>query len=413
MLLILACSIGLLQAGLAISAEPAVSAEAAILVDAQSGQVLWERNSHERMYPASLTKIMTGLLAVETRRLEDCHTASELAASTGESSISLQRGEQLKLQQVLRASLIKSANDATVMVAESVCGSLPAFVDMMNRRAQMMGLHDTHFMNPHGLHDPQHYSSAADLAELSRQAMLNATFARIVGTREAVIPWTGKPWARKLVNRNRLLLQWDQCDGIKTGYTRHAGRCLAASASSTDGWRLIAVVLKCKDSWADARTLLEWGWANYSRQCVVPAGQMYRARVVRGAHRYVRAQAAEALYAIAPAGVAVSSAVDEQAGCEAPVQEGQTVGALVAANGATVPLIATEDVGLSIWARLSDLSIPQGFAFVIVLLSVGVLLHGAGAKAARTRRRRLKAREREADTTGTCDDRRATGTTGR
>jgi len=392
-------------------AEPVLSAPAAILVDAETGQVLWQRNAAARMYPASLTKMMTGLLAVETRRLEQVHRASETAAKTGESSISLQTGEELKLQQVLRAALIKSANDATVMVAESVAGSVPAFVQMMNERAQALGMTGTHFANPHGLHDPAHYSTAADLARLAQQAMLNPTFARIVGTREAVIPWPGKPWSRKLVNRNRLLLRWDKCDGIKTGYTRQAGRCLAASATF-DGWRLICVVLKSQDSWSDAQTLLEWGTLNYRRQKVARRREVYRARVHRGARRFVEAQPVADLYAIGHIGQFISPAVQEEGLCEAPVEFGQIVGQLRSASGATVQLIAIEPMPLSLWARACDVKAPQAALGLLALLAAGVLLHGASAKTARARRRRLAARERESDRSGTSDDRRADSTPG-
>ena len=392
-------------------ADPVLSAQAAILLDAQTGQVLWEHNSTARMYPASLTKMMTGLLAVETRRLEQVHYASETAAKTGESSIALQKGEALKLQQVLRASLIKSANDATVMVAESVAGSVPAFVQMMNDRAQAMGLTGTHFTNPHGLHDPDHYSTAADLAQIARQGMLNPTFARIVGTREAVIPWPGKPWMRKLVNRNRLLLRWDECNGVKTGYTKHAGRCLAASATM-DGWRLICVVLKCRDSWSDAETLLRWGPLNYQRQRVAWTGDTFRVPVRRGARRSVEARPQTDLYVVGRYDQTISTAVREDGTCEAPVEPGQVVGRLTTRTGASVPLVAAEQVPLSLWARLSDVRAPQAGAGLVVLLAAGVLLHGAGAKTARTRRRRLAAREREADRPGPGDDRRADGAPG-
>jgi len=355
--------------------------------------------------------MMTGLLAVESRRLDQVYAASKLAASTGESSINLQVNEPLKLQQVLRASLIKSANDATVMVAESVAGSVPAFVTMMNERAEAMGLRGTHFTNPHGLHNPDHYSTAADLAEIARQGMLNPTFARIVGTREADIPWQGKTWLRKLVNRNRLLLHWKECDGVKTGYTRQAGRCLAASAT-IGGWRLICVVLKCQDSWSDARTLLEWGTINYQHLRVAQVADVFTVPVHRGARRKVTARPREDLYTIGPGGHPLPTAARAQGVCEAPVAPGQVVGRLAADNGATVDLIAVEPVPLSFWARLSDLKVPQAGAGLVVALAAGVLLHGAGTKTARTRRRRLAARKREADPPGPGDNRRGAGGTG-
>ncbi|MEN6644811.1 MAG: D-alanyl-D-alanine carboxypeptidase family protein [Armatimonadia bacterium] len=393
---------------------PAISAEAAILMDADSGRVLFERHSDRRMYPASLTKMMTGLLACESGDLQRIHQASKTAAETGESSIALTAGEPLKLEQVLQASLIKSANDATVMVAECVGGSVPAFVEMMNNRAAAMGLRGTHFANPHGLHRADHYSTAADLCELARQALQNESFAAIVGTRDTCIPWAGKPWMRKLVNRNRLLLSWNECDGVKTGYTRQAGRCLAASASR-DGWRLVCVVLKCGNSWTDARTLLEWGFSKYQRTCIARADDVYNLRVRRGAVGKVSARPERDVFVILDQAEPAPKAVVAKGRCEAPIMPGQVVGTLqvtYAGKVQQVRLLALEEVPLSLWARLCNMKLPQAGTCGLVFLAAGVLLHGAGSKAARARRRRVKARRRKTDTSGSSDGRRADGTTG-
>lgn len=385
-----------------------LSAQAAILIDADSGRVLWEHNSHQRMYPASLTKMMTGLLASESGTLDQVYRASKDAAHTGESSIALAEGEPLKLRQVLEASLIKSANDATVMLAESVGGSVPAFVQMMNNRAAAMGLIDTHFMNPHGLHDIGHYSSAADLCEIARVGMRNPVFAGIVGTRETLIPWAGKPWMRKLVNRNRLLLRWQYCDGIKTGYTRHAGRCLAASATE-NGWRLICVVLKCKDSWADAQTLLQWGFDTYQRQCLAQAGTQYQVRVRRGVKRLATARPERDLFLVLGAGETAPQVTSVSVRAAAPIKAGQAVGLLRVRTGREeqqVRLLATEDVPESLWARVCDTKLPHVGLAGLFCLAAGVLVHGARTKAARSRRRRLQARKREIDNRGAGDGRR-------
>lgn len=428
--------------------EPPLSAQAAILIDAETGQVLWEHHSTRRMYPASLTKMMSGLLAAESGRLDEVFRASQAAASTGESTIHLQLSEPLKLLQVLQAALIQSANDATVMLAESVAGSVAAFVAMMNDRAAAMGLGGTHFVNPTGLHDANHYATAADLAELARRAMKNDVFARIVRTPETFIPCAarsvtakagaakalpqdeapdedgavtdkaaGKPPAaaslllRKLTNRNRLLRRWDKCDGIKTGFTHPAGRCLAASAT-VDDWRLICVVLKCRDSWTDAQNLLQWGFVNYRRQCVAQSRDVYQVAVHRGARRTVQARPQDNLYVIARSGELGGAATQDPKPCEAPVEPGDIVGHLRTAAGASVPLLATEAVPLSLWARICSLRIWQVGAGLALLLAAGVLLYGASAKTARTRRRRLAARQREADRAGASDGGRSAGTTG-
>lgn len=388
-----------------------ITAEAAILMDADSGRVLWEYHSDRRMYPASLTKMMTGLLAAESPHLDRVFQASAVAAATGESSIALAAGESLKLREVLEASLIKSANDATVMVAEAVGGTVPQFVALMNARAATLGLRGTHFANPHGLHNAAHYSTAADLGAIARAGMLNPTFARIVGTRETTIPWAGKPWRRKLVNRNRLLLRWPQCDGVKTGYTRQAGRCLAASAS-VNGRRLLCVVLKCKDSWQDAQNVLQWGFRSYTHQCVASRATLYEVGVKRGKTRRVAARPERDLYVVLAPGETAPPVLQERKAAVAPIASGQPVGTLTVGAGAqaqSVRLLAIAAVPESLWARLCDLKLPQISTALLVLLAAGVLVHGAGAKAARARRRRLAARKRTSDRPGQSDDQRRTG----
>lgn len=388
-----------------------ITASAAILVDAATGRVLWEYNADKRMYPASLTKMMSGLLAAESRDLDKVCSASKLAATTGESSIALQQGEPLKLRQVLQASLIKSANDATVMLAETVGGSVPQFVQMMNNRAAAMGLRDTHFVNPHGLHAANHYSTAADLCKIARAALQLPAFEQIVGTRETVIPWQGKAWMRKLVNRNRLLLRWPKCDGVKTGYTKHAGRCLAASASEGD-WRLICVVLKSKDSWHDAQSLLQWGFRSFRHVPVAQTDKLYRVRVKRGQARQVMARPERNVYVVLAEGETPPVAVQSRTAPVAPLAVGQPVGTLVVGEGQqeqTVRLLATTAVPESLWARLCDIKIPQILALLLVLAAAGVLVHGASAKTARARRRRLEARKRNADHRRKSDGQRKAG----
>jgi serine-type D-Ala-D-Ala carboxypeptidase (penicillin-binding protein 5/6) len=376
---------------------PILGAQAAVLVDAQTGQVLWTKNPHEHLYPASLTKMMTGLVAVKSGHLERVVTCSRRAASTGESTICLVEGERLKLREALQASLIKSANDATVLVAESVGKSVGGFVDLMNREATTLGLHDTHFTNPHGLHNPNHYSSAWDLAIIARTGMLQPEFAKVVGTREATIPWTGKPWRRQLVNRNRLLLHWAQCDGVKTGYTKHAGRCLAASASANK-WRLLCVVLKCNDTWRDAQTLLMWGYYHFR---LVPLAATtdpgFHVRVTKGTRSEVLARPECNLSVVVRKGQPPPSLLQSTEPCEAPLTVGQPVGTLYTTlgdKGPSVRLLAAEDVPESLVAKLMRLSPGQFSLALLACLAAGVLLHGARTKTVGARRDRLPARER-------------------
>lgn len=394
--------------------QPAISSAAAVLMDAESGRILWEWHQHQRMYPASLTKMMSGLLAVEQGNLDRVVVASKRAADTGESSIALAAGEKLTLRQVLQASLIKSANDATVMLAEAVGGSVEQFVELMNQSAVRLGLDDTHFTNPHGLHSPEHYSSAHDLALLAWEGLRHPDFASIVATRRTTIPWPGKPWERVLINRNRLLLRWPACDGVKTGYTRQAGRCLVAAATEND-WRLLCVVLKCKDSWQDARNLLQWGFGNFQHVRLAEAGKpVYRVRVRYGRRETVIARAEQTLGVTVPRGSAFPELEQSRKPATAPVAMGETVGWLyVQDNGhlRSVRLLACENVSRSLWGQVRALRLPEIGLSAIILLAAGVLLHGAGTKTARTRRRRLPARKRKPDSAGPSDRGRGTGGT--
>jgi D-alanyl-D-alanine carboxypeptidase len=382
---------------------PALSSWAAVLLDGETGEVLYQWRSGVRMYPASLTKMMTGLLTAERGSLAQTITASKLAASTGESSIALKEGEQLTLEQLLEGSLIKSANDATVACAEAVGGTVPQFVDQMNQRALQIGMTGTHFCNPHGLHNPAHYSTAMDLGRLAWVAMQNPQFASIVGTRETVIPWPGKPWARKLVNRNRLLLRWDKCDGVKTGYTRQAGRCLAASATEND-WRLVCVVLRCKNSWQDAQNLLQWGFSHFRHVRLVAGGRPdFRVPVRYGVRKTVVARAAGDLGVRLKPGETAPELHLSRRSAAAPVTMGAEVGkAWIEWEGQRreVRLLACEEIPRSLWGTIASLRLPEMGVAALVAVAAGVLLHGAGTKTARTRRRRLAARRRKADPSG-------------
>ncbi|MGI5921646.1 MAG: D-alanyl-D-alanine carboxypeptidase family protein, partial [Syntrophomonadaceae bacterium] len=209
---------------------PQTLAKAAVLMDASSGRVLYESNAHQRLSPASVTKIMTALLVAEQGNLEQKVTISQNAADTPESSVWLEPGEKLTRRQLLYACMLNSANDAAVALAESVAGSEQDFVQLMNRRARQLGMKDSHFGNPHGLETAGHYTSAYDLALLSREALTNKIFRQVVATQSTKIPWTGKEYDRLLVNQNRLLYRYDGAIGVKTGYTKQAGNCVVGAA---------------------------------------------------------------------------------------------------------------------------------------------------------------------------------------
>ena len=247
---------------LTVTEAPTIDASYGILVDAE-GNVLWSRGADKRSAMASITKIMTAVVTLENASLEDTYTVSAAAASVGESSAGLAQGDTVTVYQLLCGLLIHSGNDAGVVLAEGVAGSVDAFVDMMNAKAQELGLVNTHYTNPHGLDDPDHYSSAYDIAVLSRYAMNNETFSKIVKKKRITLDYGGHRSTFR--STNSLLNTWKYCNGVKTGYTNNAGYCLS-SAAKKDGLQLYAVVLGCADEgqrFTDCYRLLNWGFSHY------------------------------------------------------------------------------------------------------------------------------------------------------
>ena len=241
---------------------PRVSAASYLLMDADSGEILAEGNANVRRPMASTTKIMTALVVLETLPLDMVVTVDARAVGVEGSSIYLFAGERITVRTLLYALLLSSANDAAVALALACDDSVEAFAARMNARAEQLSLHDTHFCNPNGLHDETHYTTARDLATLTKTALENDVFAEIVSTRRYVAPQNGTDATRLFLNHNKLLRTLDGCVGVKTGYTRAAGRCLV-SASEREGLTLIAVTLGAPDDWRDHTTLHEWGHAHF------------------------------------------------------------------------------------------------------------------------------------------------------
>ncbi|HEX8234492.1 MAG TPA: D-alanyl-D-alanine carboxypeptidase [Abditibacteriaceae bacterium] len=359
-----------------------------ILMDAATGRVLAQRNAHQRMFPASTTKTMTALVALSQNSLDRVVRIGPNPPLVGESSVFLLQGEQFVMRDLVRAAMIKSANDSCVAIAEGVAGSVPAFVELMNRKAREIGARNTHFVNPHGLHDPNHYTTAYDLALIARAAMRYPFFNEVVSTREATIHgnWKIGP-NRLLVNRNRLLFRWNESDGVKTGYTRQAGRCLIASATrwmrtpsgKTQPLRLISVVMHAPDTWADSRFILQnIGFAHFAPVAVTSGGEEFGAVPVVGG-------AFEA-HAVTPRAVSVALRNDEQPAIErrvhllpmkAPLRQGQAVGYVEFLSGAhavaKAPLVAREDVPASVMARV----LPPAAAIVPTNPSLRLGMYGA------------------------------------
>jgi D-alanyl-D-alanine carboxypeptidase (penicillin-binding protein 5/6) len=243
--------------------QPPIKAGAAILVETVSGMILYAKNEHQRKAPASTTKIMTAVVTLEKGNPDDVVTISPKAARTGGSSLWLRAGEKIPLLELLEGVMLRSGNDGSVALAEHIGGSEKEFANLMNGKAREIGALNTSFSNSHGLSAPNHYTTAFDLALISRYGFGNPEFARIVGTREEAVEWFQGAKTRQVRNTNRLLWSFAGADGVKTGTTNKAGYCLVASATR-DGRRFIAVVLNSPDRWGEASRLLEYGFNNFS-----------------------------------------------------------------------------------------------------------------------------------------------------
>ncbi len=255
-----------------ICASPSVSASAAVLIEATGGRVLLDVNAHTRLPMASTTKIMTALVALEHADVAQTVTVSEKAVGIEGSSVYLKAGEQLTLEQLLYALLLESANDAAAAIAVALAGDIDTFSEMMNETAARIGLTDTHFTNPHGLDDDNHYTTAYDLALLSRYALQNEAFVKITSTYKTTIPLNGTEGTRVLVNHNKMLKTYDGAIGVKTGYTRKCGRCLV-SAAERDGVTMIAVTLSAPDDWRDHTAMLDYGFSLYESVSLADVGE--------------------------------------------------------------------------------------------------------------------------------------------
>ncbi len=243
----------------------AISAEKAILLDAQTGRVLFEKNSDKQSLIASTTKIMTALIVCEQCNVLDRVRIPKEAVGIEGSAIYLKEGEVLTVQELLYGLMLHSGNDAAVALAIYCGGTVEGFAEMMNDKAHRLGLKNTHFVNPNGLDAPGHHSTAEDMARLAAYAMDNPIFAQTVSTKTINIS------GRNLRNHNKLLWQVEGADGVKTGYTKAAGRILVSSATR-QGRRLIAVTMNAPNDWQDHKDLLEQGFSQYSLCRIVNGG---------------------------------------------------------------------------------------------------------------------------------------------
>jgi D-alanyl-D-alanine carboxypeptidase (penicillin-binding protein 5/6) len=252
--------------------DPVLPAKAYVLIDATTGQVLYAYHGDEQLPVASTTKILTAILALERGNLDDIVTVGQKPYDTGGTTIWLEVGEQQTLHDLLLALMLESANDAAVAIAEHLAGSEAQFVGWMNDKARELGATHTHFANSHGLQDPDHYSTARDLALIARYAMRNQTFRNLVSMEEATIPGYKDNPSRHLVSHNRLLGYYEGANGIKNGFTEEAGLTNVASARRGDT-ELIAVVLGAQSQiWTSSMALLDFGFSHYDALAVVEKG---------------------------------------------------------------------------------------------------------------------------------------------
>lgn len=240
--------------------QPSVSAASAVLINADSGECIIAYNADAQRGMASTTKIMTALVAIENGNLDEKVTVPNAALGVEGSSLYLKEGEQMTLRDLLYGLMLQSANDAAEAIAIIVGGSVEAFAEMMNRKADELGLENTHFTNPHGLADDNHYTTARELALISAYALKNETFREICSTKKTTIP--AAEGVRWLINHNKMLTVYDGAYGVKTGFTKATGRCLV-SAAERDGVRLVAVTLNAPNDWSDHRVLLDYGFSLY------------------------------------------------------------------------------------------------------------------------------------------------------
>lgn len=322
-------------------AELAVSAKAAILMHADSGRVLYEKNADEHMLIASTTKIMTAIVVLEHCDLDDLVEVDSRSAGIEGSSMYLKAGESYTVEDLLYGLLLVSGNDAASALALHVADSMEEFAELMNAKAAELGMTESSFKNAHGLDEEGHYSTARDMAKLAAYCMGNEDFARIAGT---VSHTVGE---QTLVNHNRLLREYDGCLGLKTGYTMAAGRTLVTCAER-DGARYVCVTLNDPDDWDDHKALYDWAFANYSFAEVIPAGLSYEVPLISGAEMTAPAETEGAAYALIQNGESYDMELELPAFAFAPISEGERAGRAVACSDgqeiASVRIVYSEDV---------------------------------------------------------------------
>ena len=347
----------------AAAVELPLTSRAALLMEKTTGQILFAQNEHEKLEPASVTKIMTLLLtmdAIDSGALayDDVVTVSANAAGMGGSQVWLAEGEQITVEELLKCVCVSSGNDAAVALAEKVAGVTELFVEQMNNRARGLGMDDTHFVNPTGLTAEGHVTSAHDIALMSRELLTKHPDIRSFTT-----IWTDsiRNGTFDLANTNKLIRRYDGATGLKTGYTASAGYCISATAER-EGMELIAVVMKGETADkrnADAKALLNYGFSAYALVSAAPEEPLPALPVTMGETDSVSLMLPpDALTAVVEKAqaAALERRIDLPASLPAPVRQGQQVGTLTLCSGdtelLTVPILAAEDAAGRSWGRM-------------------------------------------------------------
>lgn len=371
--------------------KPVVAAPSAIIMDADTGQVLYSKNPNKRLPNASTTKIMTAILLIERCKPTDKIQASKNASETPYTSIHLKPGETITVRDLLMGLMVRSANDAAVAAAEHLAGDTTKFAKMMNRKARQIGCNDTHFISPNGLYEPGHYTSAYDLCLMTRYAFRYPSFNEAICTRKHFLE--SRSMNREdlaVFSHSRFLRDYPGADGVKSGYTKQAKKCYVGSATR-DGWRLLSAVLGSPDATTDTAVMMDYGFGAFELKDVVHANEKCAdAGISGGWHSAVPALAERDLrVAVSKAGGSVTTKM-ELIPVRAPVEKGAKLGKLKALVGgeevASVDLRAGEAVGISFlrWAW-----IMIKWCGLIALCLIGGLYGTAIAKGARRRRRRV------------------------
>lgn len=356
-----------------------VTAAGAVIIDADTGKVLWSKDPDTMRCPASTTKIMTALLLLEHCRPEEIITAPSDVNNVGEASLHLQPGEKVTAQEMLYALMLRSANDGCYAVAIHIAGSVPAFAKMMNERAKQIGCSHTHFCNPNGLPNPQHKISPRDLAMIAREAMKRGDFEEVVRQQKHTIARSTNQTDLLLKNRNKYLAMDPTADGIKTGWTIAAGHCYVGSATR-DGYRLITVVMKSSDWVTDHKNMLGWAYKFHERRLIAKRGiEIGQLPIKGGLDATIPVGPKNDVYCVVRkhAPPIVEPQIAPGTEVQAPILVGDQVGFAVTQDDTgkpiKIPLVAMADVAVRPMQAGQSLSVVASTMGFVALMGGGAL----------------------------------------